>query len=169
LFQAPPGRVRQTLEAAANHGADFVIIDSPGKADSTSITAATFADLVYVPVEPHMSNLETLPGVRRLLQATEGRTPPAFVILNKIHPSATTQAETVKRMIGETYPIPVCPHHLSNLDVYATTQDSGQSALEAEPKGRAATEIRHLYKFTTSQSHKLESSHVQTSHTAKRA
>jgi len=89
--------------------------------------------------------------------------------VNKIHPSATTQAETIKRMISETYPFPVCPIHLSHLDVYATTQDSGQSVLEAEPKGRAADEIRQFYKFTISQNHKLENTHVQTHKSAKRA
>lgn len=169
VVSAPPGRVRQTLEAAKQHGADFVVIDSPGKADSTAIVAAQFADLVFIPVEAHMSNLETLPGVSALLQATRDRTPPAFVLVNKLHPSAKTQAETVKRMIGEIYPFPVCPLHISHLDVYATTQDSGQSVLEADPKGRAADEIRQLYKFTISQSHKLESPHVETSKSAKRA
>lgn len=170
VVSAPPGRVRQTLEAAEQHGADFVVIDSPGKADSTAIVAAQFADLIFVPVEAHMSNLETLPGVKALLQATQNKTsPPAFVLINKIHPAATTQAEKVKGMIAEIYPFPVCPLHLSHLDVYATTQDSGQSVLEAEPHGRAADEIRQLYKFTISQTHKLGNSHVQTSESAKRA
>ena len=75
VVSAPPGRVLQTLEAAEQHGADFVVIDSPGKADSTAIVAAQFADLVLVPVEAHMSNLETLPGVHALLQATPDKTP----------------------------------------------------------------------------------------------
>jgi chromosome partitioning protein len=138
VVSAPPSRLRQTLEAAEEHGADFVVIDSPGKADSSAIVAANYADLVLVPVEPHMSNLETLPGVHTLLQATTDKTPPAFVVVNKLHPSATTQ-------------------------------DSGQSVLEAEPKGRAANEIEQLYKFTISQSHKLENPHVQTRKSAKRA
>ena len=169
VVSAPPGRVRQTLEAAEQHGADFIVIDCPGKADSTAIVAAQFADLVFIPVEAHMSNLETLPGVRALLQATQSKTPPVFVLINKIHPSAKTQAETVKRMIAEIYPFPVCPVHLSHLDLYATTQDSGQSVLEAEPKGRAAEEIRQLYKFTISQTHKLGNSHVKNRNSAKRA
>jgi chromosome partitioning protein len=170
VVSSPPGRVRQTLEAAEQHGADFVVIDSPGKADSAAIVAAQYADLVFIPVEAHMSNLETLPGVSVLLQATPNKTPPAFILINKMHPSATTQAEKVKGMIAEIYPFAVCPVHLSQLDVYATTQDSGQSVLEAEPKGRAADEIRQLYKFTVSQSHKLESPHVhQNRKSAKRA
>jgi chromosome partitioning protein len=167
---APSSRLRQTLEAAEQHGADFVVIDVPGKADSAAITAANFADLVLVPVEPRMSSFETIPGVHTLLQATERKAPPAFLLLNKLHPSATVQAETIKKMVADAYPqIPICPHHLSHLDVYGSAQDNGQSVLEAEPKGRAAADIRQLYKFTISQSHKLESPHVKTIRSAKRA
>ena len=124
VVSSPPSRVRQTLETAKQHGADFIVIDSPGKADSTSIIAASFADLVYVPVEPHMSNLETLPGVHNLLQATQNKTPPVFVLVNKMHPSATTQAEAVKRSIAEIYPFSVCPHQIDRLG----------AAIKANPK-----------------------------------
>jgi hypothetical protein len=55
-----------------------------------------------------MSNHETIPGVHGLLQAVDGKfrkergfpnqTPPAFHVLNKLYPSARTQAEKIKRM-----------------------------------------------------------------------
>lgn len=162
VTSAPPGRLRQTLELAQAHGAEFVVIDCPGKADSSSIVAANHSHLVYVPVEAHMSNLETLAGVQTLLQATTNKTPPAFIVVNKLHPSATVQAEQVKQMIANNFPqIPVCPFHLSQLEVYASSQDAGLSVLEAEPKGRAANEIRQLYKFTISQLENQESKNVQ--------
>lgn len=168
VVSAPPSRLRQTIEAASQHGADFVVIDNPGKADSGAIAAASFADLVFVPVGPQMFHLETLPGVYTLLQAAQ-RTPPTFVVLNELHPSATVQAEKVKQMVAEVYPFKVCPYHLSHLDIYATTADSGQSPLEIDPTGRAATEIRRVYKFTCAQSNKLEKTHEQNSKFAKRA
>src|ERR1700733_1300764 len=37
VVSCPPGRLKQTLRVAENHGADFVIIDNPGKADSAAI------------------------------------------------------------------------------------------------------------------------------------
>ncbi len=176
---SPPSRLRQTLETAEAHGADFVIIDSPGKADNISIIAATYADLVLVPMEPRMSNLETIPGVHGLLQAVDGKlrkergflnqTPPAFLVLNKLHPSAKTQADKIKRMVADAYPqIPICPHHLTQLDIYGTSQDIGKSVFDDDPEDRAAEEIRQLYKFTISQTHKLEVQHVQNRKSAKR-
>ena len=171
VVSAPPSRVRQTLETAKQHGAEFIVIDSPGKADSTSIIAAGFADLVLVPMETRMSNFETIPGVKSLLMATDAQmrkergfdtpSPPAFVVLNKLHPSATTQAEKIKRMLAEAFPqIPVCPHHVSQFDIFGTSQDEGKSIFDDEPKDRAANEIRQIYKFVTSQNHKLECPHV---------
>jgi chromosome partitioning protein len=156
VVSAPPSRLQNTLEAAASHGADFVVIDNPGKADSGAISAASFADLVYVPVTPQMFHLETLPGVHRLLQAAQ-HSAPAYIVLNGIHPSATVQAEKAKEVIGNAYPIPVCPVHLSHLDVFGTSADQGMSPLELNPTGRAASEIQQLYKFTCAQSHKLDS------------
>src|SRR4051812_4353472 len=41
-----PGRLRQTLKAAEANGAQFVIIDTPGKSDTAAIGAARVADLV---------------------------------------------------------------------------------------------------------------------------
>jgi chromosome partitioning protein len=34
VVSAPPSRLRQAVEAAANHAADFVVIDTPGKSDA---------------------------------------------------------------------------------------------------------------------------------------
>jgi chromosome partitioning protein len=179
VISAAPGRLRQTLETAEQNAADFIIIDSPGKADNISMLAATYADLVLVPVEPRMSNLETIEGVHGLIQAIDTKLrkersreqiPPAFVVLNKLHPSATTQAETLKRMIADAYPqIPVCPQHLSHLDIFGTSQDIGKSVFDDEPKGRAAEEIRQLYKFIIRATKLEKSPHVQSRQSAKRA
>jgi chromosome partitioning protein len=159
VVSCPPGRLKQTLRVAENHGADFVIIDNPGKADSAAIEAARVSQLVLVPVTPMMFHLETLPGVRDLLRIAGD--PPAFVLLNELHPLATTQAEVAKRMIAEVYPFSVCPVHFSRLDIYATSADVGLTPVEQEPDGKAAAEVRKLYKFIIEQSHKSESPHVK--------
>lgn len=167
VVSSPPSRLKNTLETAAKHGADFAVIDNPGKADSALIDAARVADLVLVPVEPNMFHLETLPAVRDLLRVAGD--PPAFVMLNKLHPLATTQADEAKRMIAAAYTFPVCPVHLSQLDVFVTAANSGKTVLEVEPKGKAASELRKLYKFISSQSHKSDSPHVENTKSAKRA
>ena len=71
------------------------------------------------------------------------------------------QAEKLKKMLEQVYGMPVCPVHLSRLDIYATSADIGQTPLEQEPKGKAASEVRALYKFIRQQVNKLRSQHVK--------
>jgi chromosome partitioning protein len=160
VVSAPPSRLKQTLDAAASHGANFVVIDTPGKSDSAAIDAARLADLVLVPLGPHIFHLETLPALRDLLRVAGDK--PAFVVLNAIHPQATKQAEEAKKMILDIFAFPVCPVHLSRLDIYAETQTTGTTPLEQNATGRAAGEIKQLYKFVSEQVHKSESPHVKT-------
>jgi len=179
VISTAPGRLRQAIETAEQNAADCIIIDSPGKADNLAMLAATYADLVLVPVEPRMSNLETIEGVHTLIQAVDikqrsersrSQNPTAFVVLNKLHPSATTQVDSIKRMIADVFPqIPVCPHHLSQLDIFGTSQDIGKSVLDDQPKGRAAEEIRQLYKFIIDRTALEKPHHVQNRKSAKRA
>ena len=159
VVSVPPSRLKQALEAAASHGADFVMIDTPGKSDSAAIEAARVANLVLVPLGPHIFHLETLPGLRDLLRVAGDK--PAFVVLNALHPQVTKQAEEAKTMIAELFSFPVCPVHLSRLDIYAETQTTGSTPLEEEPKGRAAGEVKRLYKFIIQQVNKSDSPHVE--------
>jgi chromosome partitioning protein len=157
VVSVPPSRLKQALETAATHGATFVVIDTPGKSDSAAVEAAKVADLVLVPLGPHIFHLETLPGLRDLLRVAGDK--PAYVVLNALHPQATKQADEAKKMIAELFSFPVCPVHLSRLDIYAETQTTGSTPQEQDPKGRAATEVGQLYNFIITQVHKSESPH----------
>jgi Flp pilus assembly CpaE family ATPase len=65
-------------------------------------------------------------------------------------------------MVADAYPqISVCPHHLTQLDIYGTSQDIGKSVFDDDPHDRAAEAI--------SQTHKLELRHVENRKSAKRA
>ena len=64
-------------------------------------------------------------------------------------------------MIAELFSFPVCPVHLSRLDIYAETQTTGSTPLEQEPEGRAAFELKRLHSFISQQVNKSESPHVE--------
>lgn len=159
VVSAPPSRLKQTLETARTHGADFILIDTPGKSDTAAIEAARNADLVLVPAAPHIFHLETLSSLRDLLGVAGNK--PAFVVLNTMHPQATKQAEDAKRLIADTFGFPVSPVHLCRRDIYAETQTTGLTPLEQQPEGKAAKELRQLYKFITRQVNKSDSPHVK--------
>jgi chromosome partitioning protein len=160
VVAAPASRIMQTVQTARDHGADIVIIDTPGHSDTAALEAVRASDIVILPVEPQMFHLDTLPSMRDLIRL--GGDTPTWVLINKLHPLASAQAERLKKLIADKYSIPVCPIHLTRLDVYATSADIGQAVLEDEPDGKAANDVRELYKFICKQVNKLRSKHGQT-------
>jgi len=158
-------RIRQTLETAREHGAEYVVIDSPGHNDSAAIETARAADIVILPVEAQMFHLETLPAMRDLIRVAGDK--PTWVLINKLHPAAVVQAEKLKRIVAETYSIPVCPIHWSRLDVYGTSADIGLTPIESAASSKAADEIRSLYEFTCEQINQLGAQNVEDGRPAK--
>lgn len=142
-------RIKQTLAAAREHGADFVVIDSPGHNDSAAMETVRAADIVLLPVEAQMFHFETLPAMRDLVRVAGDK--PTYLFINKLHPAASAQASALKKILADTYHMAVCPVHWSRLDVYGTAADAGLTPLEQVPEGRAAAEIRSLYNFTCQQ------------------
>lgn len=140
-----PGRLKQTLKAAEEAGADYVFIDTPGKSDTAAVEAARVADLVLIPVKPQIFDLETLSAVRDAMRLAGN--PPAFVVLNEIHPSATKSPEEQREVIANAFGIEVCPVYLTRRDVYAQAPASGHGPQEIEPDGKAAMELKRLFAF----------------------
>jgi chromosome partitioning protein len=157
VVSAQVSRLRQTLDAARDNDADLAVVDTPGKSDSAAIEAARHASLVLIPVRPQVFDLETLGSVRDLLRIAGD--PPAFVLLNGLHPETTQAAEDAKAMTPRISSVQVCPMHLCHRAIYADAPATGLSAQESEPAGKAAEELRRLYNFISSHVHKSGSEH----------
>ena len=149
VVSAQISRLRQTVETARWHGAEFVIIDTPGKSDSAALESARIADLVLIPVRPQIFDLETLPAMRDLLRVAG--TAPVFLVLNGVHPQARKQAEEAKAMIQDMFGFPVCPVHLCHRGSYAEAPMTGKAPQELDPEGKAADELERLYMFIIQQ------------------
>ncbi len=147
VVATPIGRFKQALEAAEAAGADVVVIDTPGKSESAAIEAARAANVVLIPVAAQVFELETLAGFRDLLRVAGD--PATFVVLNNVHPQAVKLAEGAKAMAHQVSGLRVCPVHICGRDVYATAPAIGLTPSEVEPEGKAADELRRLYKFVS--------------------
>ena len=86
VVAAPASRLRLTLDVARQHGAQFVVIDTPAKSDSAALDAARVTDLVLIPVWPQIYHLETLPAMKDLLRIAGDV--PAYVVLNALPPAS---------------------------------------------------------------------------------
>jgi chromosome partitioning protein len=143
-------RLRFVLEGARENSADLVIIDTPGKSAEATIESAKSADLVLIPIQPIINDIETLPALRDLLRVAGDK--PALVVINNapIQGSRHIEAkETAEGMGFMVSPI-VIFHRAAHYDSPLT----GKAAPDYEPGGKAAQEITQLYMFTIKLLHK---------------
>lgn len=152
VIAAPASRLSQSVAAAKANGADMVIIDTAGKNEAAGIAAARLADLVLVPIEATPKAMETLPTTRDLL--TAAGSPPAFVVLNKIHPQGGRAADDLKGLMQQHCGLPACPVHFTQRAIYNQADLTGQTPQEIEPNSRASAEAADLYLFVTKQARK---------------
>ena len=54
-------RLRTAIAQAKAQGVEFLVIDTPPHAGTDAAEAARLADVVVIPIEPHLFTLETLP------------------------------------------------------------------------------------------------------------
>ena len=138
--QAP--RLAALLDQARAQNADLVILDTAPHADSIASDSAAHADAVLIPCRPSTLDLDAI-GASVRLASTAGK--PAYVIANAapVQGVETAQMQDAIKKAG----VPVCPHVLHQRKAFASYIQEGRTAQEAEPKGRAAEEIRDLAKW----------------------
>jgi chromosome partitioning protein len=148
VVSAQASRLRQTMDVARNNGVEYLFIDTAGRSDDSALSASRVADLVLVPSRPNIVEVETLPQVKDLLRLAGG--PPAFVLLNGIHPNAgRATLEEVRQGLNDVFGLVVCPVYLCQRNVYAEAMTTGRVPQELETDGRAADELNRLFEFVS--------------------
>ncbi|GAB4227976.1 MAG: ParA family partition ATPase [Methyloligellaceae bacterium] len=142
VIDAQPSRLPNALEKAAHAGVDLAIVDTPARIEQAAAEAARASDLVIIPCKPSIYDLETLHATIDLVQSRAKR--PPIVVLNAVaaHGTRHEQAMQAIRAMG----VAVCPALIGQRVAFEYAAQLGQSAAEYEPRGKAASEIRHLYK-----------------------
>lgn len=139
-----PGALMDDIETLRGVGADIVFIDTPGRSESAGLQAARAADLVLIPVQQSIFDMETLKAVRDDILGLAGN-PKALVVLNRVHPSAQKSVDDSRAAIAQVYGLPVAGAHLSNRAAYADSAVSGQAPQELDEEGKAAAELSALF------------------------
>jgi chromosome partitioning protein len=135
--QAP--RLPALLAQARENDADLVIIDTPPEADAIAAEAAESADAILIPCRPYGFDLDAIGASVRLARAASK---PAYVIINAA-PFQGAEADEARAAISAAG-VEVCPLVLYHRKPYASRIHEGRTAQEAEPKGKAAAEVRAL-------------------------
>lgn len=139
------GQIARQVEALRSAGADLVIIDTAGKASNAGTMAAQAADIVLIPAQSQVFDLETLAAVKTILGMAGN--PPAYVVVTKAHPSARNPVQDAAEVIGEAFGLAVAPVAMVQRRVYAVAPETGQGPQEIEKDGKATAEIAELLDF----------------------
>lgn len=140
------GTLNDELERIRGLGADLAIIDTPARLSDWAMDAARVADLVIVPAQPTVKDLERVEPSIKLATVYEVR--PVFVVLNKTRPRGEGDNADAEQFI-RTKNYPVAPVRIGDRVVHVRADTLGRTPLETEPDSKAADEIKQLYRYTT--------------------
>ncbi len=144
--QAP--RLAALLGQARQQQAGLVILDTAPHDDGTAADAASHADAILIPCRPSSLDLDAISASVRLARST-GR--PAFVVVNAAPVQGTEKDEAATALSAAG--VTVCPAVIHQRKALASFIQEGKTALEADPKGKAAAEIRQLFQWIAEQVH----------------
>ena len=143
VISAQPTRLAEMIEIARSNGAELVIIDTAPHSESGALGAARAADLILIPCRPSILDLKAI-GTSGDLAALAKKE--AIVVLNSV-PHQGKLAEEAEEAVRR-YGLSIAPVKLTQRAAYVHSLTAGQAAVEFEPEGKAAQEIRELYKWT---------------------
>lgn len=143
VITATPERLPALLKQAKANGADFAIIDTAPHSDRAAIIAASHADLVLIPCRPSAFDIAAIGTTIDILKLSKV-IDKAAILLNAAPPRGIM---TEKAAAGLSEIIPVVPIYMYQRAAYSHAINGGYSVEEYEPHGKAAEEIRALYKW----------------------
>lgn len=136
-----PHALGEGIAAAAADGYDLLVVDTPPHAAAGTAAALAHADLALIPVRPSMLDLAAVPASLQLLQAS-GR-PGAFVVsAAPIRAGETRETERALASSG----VRVLTTTIHDRTAYRRALAHGKAVSEFEPRGKAAIEIRALWR-----------------------
>ena len=147
VIPAKTATLAKTLEKAALHGADLVIMDTPPLAEAEARVSAKIADLVLVPCRPNAFDVHSITTTADL---TRFAGKPAFAVFNSGPINAARLYAETAEVVTEIG-LPVAPVRLSERAAFRHATGSGQTAQETEPAGKAAGEVAALWTWACQQ------------------
>ena len=130
------------LADAKEQGADLVVVDTAGRADTIATQVMGASDVVLVPCRPFINDLEA--SRRTAEQVKAARPPRAAFVVNGAPAQGSRHVEAISAL--ETL-MPVAPVVLHHLVAFGDALADGRSVEELDPEGKAALEIRQLYRW----------------------
>ncbi len=139
---------RPTIEKdlpAISGGYDYVIIDGAPQAQNMAVSAIKAADIILIPVQPSPYDVwatsELVDLIKQRQEITDGKPLAALIVSRQIQ--GTKIAGDVREAL-DGYELPVFRSMTTQRVIFANSATTGSTALDNEPTGQAADEIRNI-------------------------
>jgi chromosome partitioning protein len=146
VVSAQAVRLPQVLKAADEAGAKLAIIDTAPLSENSALAAARVADFILIPCRPAILDLR---AISLSIDITRLANKSASIILNCVPPRGSLAQEATNAI--KVYDVSICPITIVQRVAYMHSLTLGQTAQEYEPNGKAADEIKQLYKWICKQ------------------
>jgi chromosome partitioning protein len=142
VVAVPPARLQHVLKAAAGTGCALAIIDAPPFAKDIAFEAAQHADLILIPTRPAVLDVMAM---TKTLELVRHYAKPSSVVLTfcPIQGRELADTEDAVKQLGAM----LTPVRIHSRIAYSRAQQTGLTAQELEPDGKAASEIKQLYLY----------------------
>lgn len=134
-------QVRAALDAAAAEGFDLAIVDTPPHASAGAAHLLDRATLIVLPVQPSYLDLNALGAALALVRASGS---PAVLSIS-VAPVGVGEIEETRKLLEQTG-LPVLETVIHTRMAYRRALAMGKAVAEFEPKGKAAFEIRQVWR-----------------------
>ena len=142
----PPSRLNQAIATTKEDSTDLVVIDTAPFNSEGILTAARLADICLVPCRPSILDLSAITTTLDLCSAAGAK---VGLLLNAVKSRTQLYEATsaMKDLAGTDANRQMCPLALWDRTDYSKAVVDGLGVLEFAPSGKAAEEIKRLYKW----------------------
>jgi len=147
MEEATPDQLGSLLETARKSEIDLAIIDTRPSVEADAMQVAGLSDFVLIPTRPAILDLRAILATIDIIKGGRLR---ASLVLNACQAprgtgeaSATIDARNALKVFG----VAVAPVTIIQRAVLAHALVGGMAASETEPDGKAAKEIRALWRY----------------------
>ena len=145
VIDAQPARMGAVVERAREHGVELLLIDTAGRTEQAALAGARVADLVLIPLQPSVVDLKTVQATMDLVRLAGS--PAHAAVLMRVKPLGARHDESAEWLTHQD--IAVCPATIGDRVAFQDAFGLGRGVSEIEPDGKAALEIRQVYKYAS--------------------
>ena len=147
-----PARLPSALDDARGQGLDWLVVDTPPRADGTAGPVASVSDLIFVPVLPAVFDVRAIrPTLVEIYRArAHGRT---YLLLtlcpprqgSREAPAVIAARAALTEAYGEFFGIVPCT--ITRYEAVRAALETSRTVAECDPASKAALELDALYLF----------------------